>query len=123
MCELTTKHPEVYTQFTNGNFVVHKIKSLFSAISLDHAHEEVNAGVKGGGGAVALTENPAPLRRLMVAGPELSRIIEEFESSVSSAVVHGHHEQNPGFQNAFATDVHHLVASFEELGNPFSEED
>lgn len=58
----------------------------------------------------------------MVAGPELSRMIEEFEGSVSSTVVHGHHEQNPGFQNTFATDVLHLVASFEELGNPFSEE-
>ena len=122
MCELPTKHPDVYTQFMNGNFVVHKTKSLFSAIALDHAHEQVNAGVKGEGGAVGLTENPAALRRWMVAGPELSRMIEEFEGSVSSTVVHGHHEQNPGFQSTFATDVLHLVASFEELGNPFSEE-
>ena len=124
MCGLSTKHPDVYTQFMNGNFVVHKTKSLFSAIALDHAHEQVNAGVKGEGGAVGLTENPAALRRWMVAGPELSRMIAEFEGSVSSPVfiVHGHHEQNPGFQNTFATDVLHLVASFEELGNPFSEE-
>ena len=71
MCELPTKHPDVYTQFMNGNFVVHKTKSLFSAIALDHAHEHVNAGVKGVGGAVGLTENPAALRRWMVAGPEL----------------------------------------------------
>ena len=50
------------------------------------------------GGAVGLTENPAALRRWMVAGPELSIMIEEFEGSVSSPVfiVHGHHEQNPG---------------------------
>ena len=34
-----------------------------------HAHEQVNAGVKGEGGAVCLTENPAALRRWMVAGP------------------------------------------------------
>jgi len=95
---------------------------LFFAIAIDHAPEQVNAGVKGEGGAVGLTENPAALRRWMVAGPELSRMIEEFECSVSSAIVHGHQEQNPSFQNAFATDVHHLVASFEELGNPFSEE-
>ena len=81
MCELSTKHPDVYTQFMNGNFVVHKTKSLFSAIALDHAHEQVNAGVKGEGGAVGLTENPAALRRWMVAGPELSRMIEEFEGS------------------------------------------
>ena len=61
MCELPTKHREVYTQFTNGNFVAHKTKSVFPATALDHAHE-----------------NPAALRRWMVAGPELSRMIEEF---------------------------------------------
>ena len=94
MCELPTKHSDVYTQFMNGNFVVHKTKSLFSAIALDHAHEQVNAGVKGEGSAVGLTGNSAALRRWMVAGPELLRMIEDFEGSVSSTVVNGHHEQN-----------------------------
>ena len=41
----------------------------FSSIALDHAHEQVNARVKGEGGAVRLAENPAALRRWMVAGP------------------------------------------------------
>ena len=124
--QTTSEHSSdgpMQTSMVSCNFVVHKTKSLFSAIALDHAHEHVNAGVKGEGGAVGLTENPAALCRWMVAGPELSRMIEEFKGSVSSAVVHGHHEQNPAFKNAFATDVHHLEAFFEELGNPFSEED
>ena len=37
--------------------------------------------MKDGGGAVGLTENPAALRRWMVTGPEMARVIEEFEAS------------------------------------------
>ena len=59
MCELPLKHPDVYAEFCNGSFVVHKTKRLFSSIALDHAHKQVNAIVKGEGAAVGLTENPA----------------------------------------------------------------
>lgn len=68
---LSSKHPDVYKHFRDSAFVVHKTNRAFSSIALDHAHEEVNALVKGQGGAVGLTENPAALRRWMVAGPEL----------------------------------------------------
>ena len=122
MCELPDKHPDVHTQFCSGPFVVHKTKKYFSSIALDHAHEQVNARVKGEGGAVGLTENPAALRRWMVAGPELSRMVEEFEGNISSAEDHHHHEQKHGFQSAFAKDVKSLISSFEEMGNPFTEE-
>ena len=54
---------------------------MFSGIAVDQAHEQNNASVKGGGGAVGLTENPAALRRWMVSGPEMARLIEEFEVS------------------------------------------
>ena len=39
MCELPLKHPDVYAEFRNGSFVVHKTNRLFSSIALDHAHE------------------------------------------------------------------------------------
>ena len=61
----------MYENFTRSSFVVHKINRKFSEIALHHAHEQVNAIVKGQGGAVGLTENPGALRRWMVAGPEL----------------------------------------------------
>ena len=57
-CELPVKHQGVSTEFRNGSFVVHKTKRLFSSIALDHAHEQVNAVVRGEGGDVGLTENP-----------------------------------------------------------------
>ncbi|KAK3735626.1 hypothetical protein QZH41_007395 [Actinostola sp. cb2023] len=90
--------------------------------ALDHAHEQVNAIVKGEGGAVGLTENPAALRRWMVAGPELARMVQEFEGNITVAETHDHHEQKPCFQSAFAKDVRNMVSSFEEVGNPFMEE-
>lgn len=45
---------------------------MFSALAIDHAHEQNNASVKGDGGAVGLTENPSALRRWMVSGPEMA---------------------------------------------------
>lgn len=60
---------------------MHKMKKLFSSVALDQAHEQVNAVVKGEGGAVGLTENPSALRRWMIAGPEVARMVQEFEYS------------------------------------------
>ena len=37
--------------------------------------------VKGDGGAVWLTENPAALRRWMISGPDVVGLIAEFEDS------------------------------------------
>ena len=54
----------------------------FSAMAIDQAHEQNNAFVKGDGGAVGLTENPSALQRWMVAGPEVARVIKEFETSL-----------------------------------------
>ena len=41
----------------------------------------MNSEVKGEGGAVGLTENPAVLRRWMVGGLEVARMMKEFEDS------------------------------------------
>ena len=120
MCQLKEKHPSVCTAFNQGSFVVHKTKKPFSAIALDHAHEQVNSVVKGEGGAVGLTESAAALRRWMVAGPELSRMIEEFEN-IGPEEETTHHENTPSFQKNFAEDMRNLTSSLEELGNPFTE--
>ena len=79
MMTLGEKHPDVLREFEHGNFVVHKTTNNFSAIAIDQCHEQNNAMVKGSGGAIGLTGNPGALRRWMVAGPEIARIITEFE--------------------------------------------
>ena len=48
-------------------------------MALDQAHEQANANVKGDGGAVCLTDNPNALQHGIVAGPEMSRMVAEFE--------------------------------------------
>ena len=53
------------------------------AMPIDQAHEQNNLIVKGSGGAVGLTENPAAFRKWMIAGPEQARLMEEFVTQYS----------------------------------------
>ena len=124
MERLPTAHPDVYQKFCSGAFTVHKSRHAFSAIALDHAHEQENASIKGDGGAIGLTESPSSLRRWMIGGPELARMINEYEEQLprENRQVRKHHEQVPSLQNAFLKDVKNLVNAMEDLGNPFKED-
>lgn len=126
MAELTTKHPDVAKKFREGHFTVQKTQRVFSSIPIDQAHEQNNACIKGDGGAVGLTDNPQALRRWMVAGPEVARVIEEFQDGNQhwrrQTADTRHHDQTPSVQASFVTDVRSLVGVIEEMGNPFEEE-
>ena len=63
----------------HSNWVLSKTSHKFSAIPFDQAHEQENKIVKGAGGAVGLTENPTAFRRWMLSGPEMARLLKEFE--------------------------------------------
>lgn len=122
MASLAQQCPDVQDHFMHGAFTSNKTGNLYSAIGLDHAHEQLNAQVKGDGGAIGLTEDPGALRRWMVAGPHLAKIIGEYESNVDNSHVDTnskHHEQSTTQQKAFANDVRSLVAVMAEFGNPF----
>lgn len=69
----------VHLLFGHGG--ARKTNRVFSAMPIDQAHEQNNACVKSDGGAVGLTDNPNALRRWMIAGPEVARVIGEFENS------------------------------------------
>ncbi len=61
----------------------------------------------------------------MIAGPEVVRVISEFESSLQFSRTKDnthHHEQNNSTQKKFIRDVRALTSVIEELGNPFEEE-
>ena len=75
MCGLEKLHPNVHAHFLNGHFTIKKTGNAFSAMAIDQAHEQNNAAVKGDGGAVGLTENPSALKRWMICGPEMARLI------------------------------------------------
>ena len=103
MMSLKQLHPDVFTEFLKGKFVVKKSKRAFSAIAIDQAYEQNNASVKGDGGAVGLNESPAALRRWMACGPEMARLLQEFEKATekSESIDRRHHEQKRHAQIAF----------------------
>ena len=55
LTDLESKHPKIANKFKAGKFTVQKSQRFFSAITIDHTHEQNNAYVKGDGGAVGLT--------------------------------------------------------------------
>ena len=127
MVALQENEPSVFEQFENGNFVVNKSGNRFSSIPIDHAHEQNNKCVKGDGGAIGLTESASELQRWMVSGPEVARVIEEFESCTRtrsegmSQNAFLHHDESLGIQKEFTKSVKALTKTIEELGNPFTE--
>ena len=123
MISLEKVNPTVFDEFKKGNFVVRKTARRFSAIAIDQTHEQNNAAVKGDVGAIGLTENPAALRRWMVSGPEMARVIREFEMSTEKkkSTDFCHHEETKHVQKAFKRDVDCLAKTIEEYGNPFTE--
>ena len=73
------QHAAVFKEFCEGTFVVQTTNSTFSAIAIDQCHEQRTADVKGSNGAIGLMDDAAARRRWMVAGPEVSRIVAEYE--------------------------------------------
>ena len=126
MLSLGTKHPHQAEEFENGNFVMHKSSRAFSRIPIDQAHEQNNKCVRGDGGVIGLTENTSELRRWMVAGPDISRLVAEFEAAMeeyhAKAPDLRHHEQVKNIQSTFEKQVLDLVTVVETRGNPFDED-
>ena len=72
--------PQINVEFFHeGNFVVHEYGRKFSALAIDQAHGQSNALIKGDGGAMGITENSSTLRRWMVAGPEVTHMVSQYE--------------------------------------------
>ena len=119
MVLLPTTHPSILEEFLVGGFVINKTGSPFSSIAVDHAHEQNNAIVKGNGGAMGLTE----LKRGMVAGPEIARMVQEFETcldkNTTTNTTKMHQEQTPSVQQTFIQEVTALTQTIKEFGNPF----
>ena len=85
----------------------------------------MNAQVKGEREAIGLTENPNALRRWMVARPELSHEVKEFEDMTGifeQAECVRHHEQVKSVQVIFSKEVLSLVEVMDNLSNPFEDD-
>ena len=72
----TPQCPEVHAEFMKGHFVTQKTAQKVSVMAHDQVHEQLNTMVKRDGGAIGLTESS--LRRWMMGGPGVARIITEY---------------------------------------------
>ena len=100
---LENSRPSVYKEFLNGNFVVSRTSKYFSAMGLDQRQEQHNKDVKGEGGALDLTEDEDNLWRWIDCGPEISKVVKDFEEQTilherNAAYNFRHHEETPSFQ-------------------------
>ena len=121
MANLSDRHPEIVNEFNAGHFTAQKVSHLFSAIALDQVHEQVNACIKGDGGAIGLTDDPNALRHWMIAGPDDARAIGECQDAMvpvhrdntKEPLESKHHEENESWQKLFVKDVRSLTFSIE----------
>ena len=97
-----------------------KTTKSFSALGLDHAHEQNNADIKASGGTVGLTQDPSSLRRWAIGGPELCRLLNEFEEPLCENLSSDfHHEAYNSFQKNIATKCVAVKEAFLGFENPF----
>lgn len=118
MVTLRETHPDVAAEFRKGNFSICKSAQAFSAIAVDYVHEQLNQLIKEDGGAIGLTGNEHTLRRWMIAGPEIVRMINEFETVVDKSDCK-HPELTPSCQSRLIKDVTNLTEASEQLDNLF----
>ena len=78
---------------------------------------------------MGLTQNSSQLLRWMVSGPEIARVVAEFEAfhdviktNQSKGPDIHHHEQVMSVQTNFQKHVESLVQVMESMGNPFTED-
>ena len=94
-----------------------------NSLAHDEVHEQLCAMLKRDGRAIDLTENEAALMLWLVAGPEMTRILHEYDEKHSNAKDNTEHHHEPIFsvQKMFLDQVKTITDVTEETGNPFSE--
>ena len=121
MVQLSEKHPYIHAEFLKRNFVVQKSPHKFSLIGKDQSHEQSNKSLQAHGGVAGLYENPEALTLFMLAGPDCSRCVEEFEAVLDTPRSStAHHEEAHSLQVKYRKDVLSFVEIVEQLGNPFA---
>ena len=75
---------------------------------------------------MGLMDNPVAFKRWMVSGPELSRIMNEFEEQFKESDDYDEeelrHQEGLSSQKAFQSKVQRLVEIFIKMGNPLKDE-
>ena len=123
MSQLQQNHPDVYEEFLKGIFSVQKSNRKFSRIAADQNHDQITAKIKGVGGAIGLAEKGTTVQRWLICDPEISRLLNEFES-INEGVNHvqEHHDFSDSVQSNFHKEVKSLLSALEDVGNSFDDD-
>ena len=85
-------------------------------------HEHNNKGAREDGGIIGMTGDHELLQKWLVSGPELSRLINQFEETFlpEDPEEEGfHHSEAKSYQIQFQTKVKMVVETINKFGNPF----
>ena len=85
MYHLQETDPEIWDEFSKGNFSVSKGDVGFTSIGVDHALEQENRKMKVLGGLKGISQKPNTLTRFFLAAPELARLARSVEDKASIA--------------------------------------
>ena len=115
-----TIFPDIYENFNKGFFTFRKLENQFSQMPLDQVHEQNNRTMKSCRGATDLVNkvDESALIRWETCGPEVARIINEYEESMKletpgedDSNLHLHHEDSAKYRKKFSSDVKILCKS------------
>ena len=117
-------NPDVNDAFINeGNFVISRTPNVFSAMNNDQCYDQLNKLLKGDGGDTGIAEDEDRLRKWMVCGPEVARIVMEFEKNSvlkqTRKIEYRHHEETVAYQKRFKTHANCHVTEIKKIGDPF----
>ena len=84
MVTLEERHPAIYVEFKNGNFMGQKSQRSFSMIPRDQMHEQLIDWLKNSAGVMENLDDPHTVRREQVVRPEMARLVTEIEGPKES---------------------------------------
>ena len=108
--------------FEKGYFTIKRSNRVFSNIGIDQAHEQNNKIVKIHGGAIGILDSQNALLRWSVSAPIIADLCRPCDDQ-SNELHKKNHEDTMSFERSFHKDINSLINAFEEMGNPFLEEE
>ena len=124
MHSLRESDPEIWHEFSQGNFCVNKSDVPFCSIGVDHAIEHINRMMKVKGGLSGITQKPATLTQFFLVAPELTHLVEEIDylGSLKAPKRTKHHELTPSRCSRQYLDVEKLHNVMSDC-DPFCQEE
>ena len=122
VASLESSDPEIYGEFTTGNWVVNKNKEVpFCAVGGDTALEHLNRSMKVSGGLEGNTLNESAQAKFFLIAPELARLTTEAKAMAGLVPERAHHRE---LNSAVLTDednsLNKLTETIKTFTNPFS---